>query len=319
MRNVLILTHDEDPHSKSVRNYFDEIGVNYFEVLTEKLINNYNITFNLSKGIFSLSDSQREIEINKNWSIWNRRVMDPNIPPKIHKELEDIIYTETEKTWQGMLFAHEGKVVNRPQANFNANNKIDQLLFANNYKKGIKVPDTVLTNNPRNLERFYSELPKVSFKLLKAPLVNTNVKNKYLTCYNNIVNKKQIKKAELIRNNPSLFQEYIEKKYELRITALEDKVIGIKIDSQNSDLSIMDFRRYDFDNVSYKRVDLPKNVENFCSDMLKHYNLSFGELDFIKNKNDEYVFLEINPNGQWLWLELQSGYNLTKNVAENLL
>ena len=155
--------------------------------------------------------------------------------------------------------------------------------------------------------------------MLRAPIVKTSVKDEYLTCYNNVVTDKHIKRAELIKNNPSMFQEYIEKKYEIRITALEDKVVGIKIDSQNSDLSIVDFRRYDFDNVSYEKIDLPKNVENFCLDMLKHYDLSFGEFDFIKNKKDEYVFLEINPNGQWLWLELQSGYNLTKDVAENLL
>jgi D-alanine-D-alanine ligase-like ATP-grasp enzyme len=45
----------------------------------------------------------------------------------------------------------------------------------------------------------------------------------------------------------------------------------------------------------------------------------FGALDFIYSKEGEYVFLELNPNGQWLWLEHESGYNLTKKVAENLL
>ncbi len=319
MKNVLILTHEDDPHSKSVCNYFDKQGINYFEVLTDRLIEDYNLTFNLSNGIFHLSDSERQIEINEDWNIWNRRVMDPTMPSKIHKELEDIVYTETERTWQGMLFSHRGKVINRPQANFNANNKVDQLLFTSNYGNGIKVPETILTNNPTDFKKFYSELSKISFKLLRAPIVKTSVKDEYLTCYNNVVTDKHIKRAELIKNNPSMFQEYIEKKYEIRITALEDKVVGIKIDSQNSDLSIVDFRRYDFDNVSYEKIDLPKNVENFCLDMLKHYDLSFGEFDFIKNKKDEYVFLEINPNGQWLWLELQSGYNLTKDVAENLL
>jgi hypothetical protein len=58
-------------------------------------------------------------------------------------------------------------------------------------------------------------------------------------------------------------------------------------------------------------------VDDF--DIIKHYGLSFGEIDFIRNKNGDYVFLEINPNGQWLWLELKSGYNLTKDVADNLL
>lgn len=83
-----------------------------------------------------------------------------------------------------------------------------------------------------------------------------------------------------------------------------------------SEEKIVDFRRYDFENVSYQYTDIPKNVENFCSDMLKHYGLSFGEFDFIKNKKGEYVFLEVNPNS---WLEFKSGHNITKDVAENLL
>lgn len=53
--------------------------------------------------------------------------------------------------------------------------------------------------------------------------------------------------------------------------------------------------------------------------MLKHYGLHFGVFDFIKSKKGEDVFLELNPNGQWLWLELKSGFNITKSVAENLI
>ena len=66
-------------------------------------------------------------------------------------------------------------------------------------------------------------------------------------------------------------------------------------------------------------MELPKNVGNFCSSMLAHYGLHFGAFDFIYSKEGKYFFLELNPNGQWLWLEEQSGYNLTKEVADNLL
>mgnify|MGYP001614614248 CR=1 FL=1 len=319
MKKVLILTHEEDPHSRSVCRYFDQIGVDYFEVLTDKLIGHYDVTFDLSKRFFILSSHERRIELTSDWSIWNRRVMDPTLPASIPSGLEDIVFTETERTWQGLLFTHAGKVVNRPQASFNANNKVDQLLFASKYGHGIKVPKTVLTNNPQDFKTFFAGLPKVSFKLLKAPMIQTNEEGEYLTCYNNIVTSEQAEMAELVRNNPCLFQEYIEKEYELRITALENKIVAIKIDSQKSALSSVDFRRYDFENVTYERVEIPRNVEQFCADMLRHYGLLFAEMDFIRNKDGGYVFLELNPNGQWLWLELKSGYNLSKDVADNLL
>lgn len=320
MNKVLVLTHEEDPHSQSVCNYLKNKGIDLFEVLTDKIITDYSLTFDLSRGTFLISDGRRTEKIDESWSIWNRRVMDPVLPKNIPKELEDIVFTETERTWQSLLFSHKGKVVNRPQANFNANNKLDQLIFVNEYGNGIKTPKTVLTNDPACFLSFYSSTPVVSFKLLKAPIVKTGEdEDSYFTCYNNIVSEGHLKNAKLVRNNPSLFQEYIDKEYELRVTALEDKVVGIRIDSQSSNLSKVDFRRYDFENVKYSYEDLPDNVTRFCHDIINHYGLSFAELDLIRDKNGDYVFLELNPNGQWLWLELKSGYDLTKDVAENLL
>ena len=94
--------------------------------------------------------------------------------------------------------------------------------------------------------------------------------------------------------------------------------MGTAIYSQDSELSKVDYRRYDF-NVSYRSVKLPGKVEYFCRLMLQGNRLRFGTFDFIYSKDGNYFFLELNPNGQWLWLELKSGYNLTKDIAENLL
>ncbi|MFH1209833.1 MAG: hypothetical protein V1663_03520 [archaeon] len=321
MNKVLILTYEEDLHAESVCNFFKDKKIEYFRINTDKLIENYRISFDSNSGLYIVANSDKTITIDEGWNIWNRRVMDPEIPKDTPKELEEIIFTETKRTWEGLLFTHKGKVVNRPQANFAANNKIDQLCFAKNYG-GIDIPETILTNNSEIFIKFYNvhreRNHKICHKLQKAALVKKD-NGEYLTTYNNIVNEENMQYSHLIKNNPSLFQTYIKKEYELRITALENKVIGIAIHSQDSELSKIDFRRYDFKNVRYELVDLPINVSSFCSDMIKHYNLFFGEFDFIFTKDGKYVFLELNPNGQWLWLELKSGYNLTKDVAENLL
>lgn len=319
MTKALILSYQGDQNSESVRKYFEEEGIDYFEVNTDKLIGNYNISFDLSKGAFTISSSQREIVLNEDWAIWNRRVRPPKIPSSVPNQLEHIILTETERTWQGLLGTHPGRVVNRPHAQFKANDKIDQLLFAHRYGRGIRVPKTVLTNDLNVFREFYASVSMTAFKLLQAPVVETGREKEHLMCYTNLVSAEAARRAELIRNNPSLFQEYIEKEYELRITVLEKKVIPIKIDSQNSAVSAIDFRRYDFENVSYGLVEIPLDVELFCLDLIHHYGLFFGEIDMIKAKNGDYVFLEINPNGQWLWLESQSGYPLTKEIAENIL
>ena len=164
---------------------------------------------------------------------------------------------------------------------------------------------------------FYKGNPRICHKLQKTACINRD--DKPLIIYTNIVKSEDLDNVSLIQRNPCLFQEYIDKEYELRITALKDKVVGIAIHSQNSEKSKIDFRRYDFKNVRYEKVEFPDNVNDFCLNLLEHYKLSFGEIDMIFTPQGEYVFLELNPNGQWLWLEHYSGYPLTKDVAENFL
>jgi len=317
MKNVLALTYEEDPHADSVCDYLEEIGIEFFRINTEKIIKNYSVSFDSKQEVFVISDDSKEIIVDDSWNIWNRRILDPEIPLKMPKDLERIVTTETKKTWDGLLISHKGKVINKPQNQYIANNKIDQIRFVSQYGRGIRIPYTLLTNNPEDLIKFYENNLEICHKLQQQTMVERD--GEVLTAYTNIVNENNLENVELLRRNPCLFQTYIEKAYELRITVLEDKAIGIAIHSQDSERSKIDFRRYDFENVKYEQVELPRNVEDFCMDLIKHYGLSFGQVDMIITPKEEYVFLEINPNGQWLWLEEQSKYNLTKDVAENLI
>lgn len=134
-----------------------------------------------------------------------------------------------------------------------------------------------------------------------------------------------IKNRKIVRENIS--REMVNKEIESASYDLEKAKESFErkdfkwttIHSQASKQCMIDYRKYDFDNVKYEKVNLPNNVTEFCLALIKNYGLSFGEIDMIYTKKGEYVFLEINPNGQWLWLEIKSGYNLTKDVAENLL
>ena len=212
-----------------------------------------------------------------------------------------------------------GKVVNRPYAEMKANNKVNNLLYAKS--KGILIPDTVITNSPQDFLEFHEDKRRegkdLCHKLQKVAIVSQEGED-YVT-YTNRVGEESLKKSELIRTHPNMFQEYVDKEYDLRVNAFEDRAIGIAIYSQESDVSKVDFRRYDFDSVPYRQVELPSEIAEFSVGILRHYGLSFGALDFVKNKKEEYYFLELNPNGQWLWLEKMSRYNLVKPFVDNLL
>ncbi len=315
-KKVLILTHLDDPHASSVRNYLNQKGVHNFTIITENLLRDYKINFSSEDLIYTISDDKRIIELDPSWNIWNRRIMLSDRNKGMPKDLQDLVIDECEKTWDGLLMAHKGKVVDRPQNHFYANNKLNQIKFA--LEMGMHVPDTIVTTNPSRLRDFYEKHSgNICFKLQKGAVIRTSEGNKVV--YTNKVTKEQMQNASLVSSHPSLFQEYIDKDFEVRIISTDKTTTGIAIHSQDSEISKIDYRRYDLENVSYNFVEIPDNVKDFCSNMLTHYGLHFGAFDFIYSKDRNYFFLELNPNGQWLWLEEQSGYNLTKEVADNLI
>jgi len=315
-KKVLILTHQNDPHAFSVREYLDQIGIKNFTIVTETFLRDCKINFSSRELVYSVEQEGEVIHLDSSWNIWNRRVMIPDREKGIPKDLQNLVIDECEKTWDNLLISHPGKVVNRPQNHFYANNKLDQIKFA--LQKGILVPDTIVTTDPSKLREFY-ELHggNICFKLQKGAVVRTPEGNKVV--YTNKVTNEQMKHASLVSSHPSLFQEYIDKDFEVRVISTDRTSTGIAIHSQDSEISKVDYRRYDLENVRYHQIDLPPEIRTFCSDMLQHYGLHFGAFDFIYSKNGRYCFLELNPNGQWLWLQEKSGYDLTKEIAENLI
>jgi len=117
---------------------------------------------------------------------------------------------------------------------------------------------------------------------------------------------------------PILAQEYIEKKLELRITIVGQKMFTCAIHSQDSEQTRIDWRRYDFRNVKHLPYQLPEKIKQKLHKLMKIWNLSFGAIDMILTPEGKYVFLEINPNGQWLWIEQLTEMPISRVIAELL-
>mgnify|MGYP001580931444 CR=1 FL=1 len=118
---------------------------------------------------------------------------------------------------------------------------------------------------------------------------------------------------------PGIFQPYIEKAYELRVTVVGDKIFAARIESQTSEKTRVDWRRYDFTNVVHSSYQLPKETENQCVAVLQSFNLQFGAIDMIATPTGEYYFLELNANGQWAWIEAVTELPISHAIANLLL
>jgi len=117
---------------------------------------------------------------------------------------------------------------------------------------------------------------------------------------------------------PMILQEYVPKRAELRVTVVGDRIFAALIDSQASRRTRHDWRHYDFDATAYSAHELPASVAAACRRLLAYFGLRFGAIDLVLTPNGDYVFLELNPVGQWAFIEDLTGMPIAAALAEDL-
>lgn len=119
---------------------------------------------------------------------------------------------------------------------------------------------------------------------------------------------------------PSLLQEKIEKQFEVRVFYLHGKCWSMAIFSQVNEKTAIDFRNYDMHNPNrYVPFILPEEIEGKTIKFMHSVNLNTGSLDFIVTKENTFVFLEVNPDGQFDFLSQSCNYHLELEIANYLI
>jgi ATP-GRASP peptide maturase of grasp-with-spasm system len=118
---------------------------------------------------------------------------------------------------------------------------------------------------------------------------------------------------------PSLFQREIKKKYELRVFFLMDTFYAMAIFSQKNSRTKVDWRKKEDDGVVFAPYQLSEEIEKKLLRLMKILKLDTGSIDLIVDENDNYIFLEVNPVGQFGMTSLPCNYNIYKKIAELLV
>jgi glutathione synthase/RimK-type ligase-like ATP-grasp enzyme len=154
--------------------------------------------------------------------------------------------------------------------------------------------------------------------LIYKPLSYLIIPSDHLILYANLLsNEELVAASQNISRAPSIYQEYIEKDYELRITVIGEDIYPVKIYSQTNENTIIDWRK-DQLNLEYELVSLDPEFEESLRNLHNNFNLIYGAYDFIVTPKGEHVFLEVNPVGQWLWLEEELGLDISQSIADLL-
>ena len=153
------------------------------------------------------------------------------------------------------------------------------------------------------------------YKAFKSGFFATTDKS-FLTV---LVGKVHLDKIDLIKNTPGIFQEYIPKLLELRITVIGRKVFATEIHSQEHEQAEHDWRGGKIDKIFHCPHELPKSIEAMCLKFVEYFDLTFGAIDMILTPDGKYIFLENNPSGQFGWIEGRTNVPLTATLATMLI
>ncbi|MGM9381257.1 ATP-grasp ribosomal peptide maturase [Streptomyces antibioticus] len=208
----------------------------------------------------------------------------------------------------GILYALDGPLwVNHPLRDAAADHKPAQLAVAR--RLGLSVPPTLVTNDPDEARRFISvHGPAIAKTLRWTPYERDGIP---LTSWAEPVTADEI--DDTLRVAPHLFQARVEKVADLRVLVVGRRVFGVRIDS-----GLLDWRT-DYDALSYTVTDLPEYLVEALHSVLDHFGLASGSFDLALDGDGGFHWLELNPNGQWGWLEERTGLGMSAAIADLLI
>jgi glutathione synthase/RimK-type ligase-like ATP-grasp enzyme len=187
-----------------------------------------------------------------------------------------------------------------PERLHRAQNKLLQLELARQI--GFSTPPTLVTNDPDAFLEFWrAHSGRVVTKV--ASEVFHSVLGHRLARYTEPVQPRQVARYRSIGLCPTLFQGLVDKVLELRVTVVGSEVFTAAIHSQQSNRTRHDWRRYDHHRTRYSVFDLPREVQCRCVALVERLGLVYGAIDLVLTPDGEFVFLEINPAGQYGWVE----------------
>ncbi|MHB0865321.1 MAG: hypothetical protein ACYC1Y_00210 [Minisyncoccota bacterium] len=207
------------------------------------------------------------------------------------------------------------KWVNRKESIIRvSSNKLYQQQIAQHC--GLKTPQTIISNDPESVMAFSSKERGLLLKTLGYMKLDA-AGNDFLYS-ERFSHEELLSSPDAIQACPIFAQQYVEKRYEYRVMVIGNQVLACRIDSQASPMTKTDWRHYDFDNVEHVRAELPVEVQQKLLRFMQKIELNYGAIDLIETPDGEYVFLEVNPCGQWGWIEHYAELSIPQAVANML-
>ena len=169
-------------------------------------------------------------------------------------------------------------------------------------KAGIRVPNTLITNDKEAVIEFYEKNNK---RIIYKPVLGG--------AYTQLITEKDLsqERLETLKVAPVQFQECVDG-VDIRVYAYKDKIYASRIEAKS-----LDFR--EDANSKLIPIELPQKIQEDCIKMMKIADLKYSGIDIRLTPNGEYVFIEANPAPMFIHAENVTGYPLTEELCNLLI
>lgn len=235
-------------------------------------------------------------------SFWRRREGLPVFESGLHPADKVPAQTESKQFLDGLSYTCDGEFAfsaNPYAGALRARNKAAQLREAISSK--LRVPRTLMSSDAEAIRTFCAENGGSIIKSFSSPVWITEDTCFYV--YSSNVSQELLADTRSLSAVPAIYQESIKKKFEVRTLFMGHEHVSVCILSQKDEKSREDWRRVRTKHVSVEPFTLPDEVAAKCIEVMKRLGIVCGSFDLAVTPDDEYVFFEVNEQGQFLWME----------------
>lgn len=304
--DVIVVAPTIDLHARSVVDAIKRHGGSVAQISLRHLIADNSLSLQGEQAYSStLRIGDAILDLDRAKSIWWRRSGNPEGRPTKGDE-SWFRFQE----WQSFIFSLEVACacnwVNCPTSQWLSKRKALQMTVAN--RLGLRTPATLITNDAAQVRQFRTRFDKMIYKTM-GDTPHRNMGTRFFS-------DNDLDRLDTLANCPAIFQEFIEARFDIRVTVIRDRMFAVRIDSQSGQ-SPLDWR---FDqSVDFELFEMEADVTALISRLMSELGLIYGAIDLRQTPAGEYVFLEVNPSGQYLFVELLTGAKISDALARELL
>ena len=316
---VLVLAAETDRTADSVVTALNELNVPVMRVDTSWFPQKMSLDAEFQGGTCGgvLRTTHHEVDLASIRSVWVRTPAAYAFPDSMSAAERDYARREAKIGVGGTLLALPNVLwVNRPDLAATAVYRPLQWVVA--ARCGMAVPRSLVTNDSTVVQRF-AECSRtgVVVKPLTANLLYED--NTYKMGWTRKLTSDDLGDLRGISTTAHLIQDWVEKAWECRVILVGDEVFAVAIHA-SSESARVDWRS-EYSALSYEIIDLPQGVVKSLRSIMNELGLAYGAFDLsVGNDGDSEIFwfLEINPGGQYGFLEGATGIPITNSLARFL-